>query len=277
MTPTNGASLAQPSAPGLYFTFYNASTQYYMWFQITNESDPAPGGTGIKVNITAAYTTQDVANAIVNAMNREQSAVFTVSSLPTNQSYFTFSANPASAAAYFVWYQVASSSSAPVVAGTGIQVTLIGTETNAQVVAKTLIAINAYQYAVPDLRGMFLRGSDPLGTWDVDNAIRWSTVIGISGGNLGTFEYAAFQKHLHTSGTIASANPTGTGTLPGKLQGYYADGAAHSAYTSDTTGGVAIGTVTLSLTAGAISGATAVTGGTETRPVNAAVNWFINY
>lgn len=232
---------------GQYFLFSNAATNYYMWFKIGGAgADPAVGGaTGIEVDILASYTAQDVANAVKEAMNELESSTITVGALPTASTYWTFTANPGgSPVTYYVWYQI-SSSADPAPGGTGIKVVLTGSETNPQIVSKTQVAINNYQFATPDLRGMFLRALDASGTYDGDVAQRWSTVTGISGANLGTFEYAQLIAHNHT------------------LEIDQSNGATVKARAGDNT---SIGSQT-----------TTTTGGNETRPVNAAVNYYIKY
>src|SRR6185312_11252736 len=46
-TALSAASLANTGAPGKFFTFSNHSINYYVWFFVSNETDPTPGGTGI--------------------------------------------------------------------------------------------------------------------------------------------------------------------------------------------------------------------------------------
>lgn len=253
---TTAAALANPGGVGKYFQFSNASTTYYMWFRVTlggtQETDPAPGGTGIMVNLqnTSTATAQDVANIVREAINKYQVTSVVVSTVPPAGSFFQF---VASSGTYFGWYQVAGlPTSAPSGSGTGIKIVLVGTETAAQVVTKTLTAINAYQYAVPDFRGMFLRGLDAAGTWDTTVASRWSTVSALSGANLATFEFQQFLQHTHVA------------TTPG----------------ADVGGTIPPFTVARAASAGStgdIPDAVATAGGSETRPVNTAVNFYIRY
>lgn len=242
------SALANPGGAGKYFVFSNASTTFYMWFFFTNETDPAPGGTSIKINLSNATTAtaQDIANIVREAINAYQITSIKITTLPTAGTYFSFTANPISTKVYNVWYQVAGTGTAPTApSGANIQVTLTGTETAAQAVTATLKAIDAYQYAVPDFRGMFLRGFDPLGTYDFDVAQRWSTISGLSGANLGTFEFDQFLQHAHQVNRNTNVATGG--------------GSPITAWVPGT--GFFVG----------------LEGGSETRPVNAAVNFYINY
>jgi len=248
---TSAAALANPSAAGKYFIFSNATTDFYMWFQITNETDPVVGSrTGIKISLNAAFTAQDVANLVREAISALQISTITVSSIPTAGQYWTFSANPTSPINYYVWYKVAGSGTDPSLPGkTGIKVELTNSETNATVVSKTQLAINSYQYAVPNFQGMFPRGYDPTGIWDKDNIYRLSNVTGLSGNNFGTFEYQQFLSHVH--GIIV---PTYFGAAGGNVGGQ-----------APVTFG------------GNYSFNSQNTGGTETRPVNFTVNFYTRY
>jgi hypothetical protein len=108
---------------------------------------------------------------------------------------------------------------------------------------KTIAAINSYQFAVPDLRGMFLRGADFAGLWDLDNVTRFGFGIGVGGANYGTYEYQQFLSHTH------------------------------NLLFSTVAGGIA----TLTSASASANATTFATGGSETRPVNAYVNWVMKY
>ena len=238
---TNGVSV-----PADYFVFSNASTNYYMWFVVNGETDPAPGGrTGIKVVLNSAWTAQDVANVIRETISALQVSTITVSAVPTAGQYFLFSSNPTSADNFYVWYQIAGAGVDPAIAGkTGIKVVLTNTETAATVVTKTQLAINSYQYAVPDFEGMFPRGYDPTGIFDKDNIYRMSNVTGLSGAHFGTFEYQQLINHKHLQAV---------GIAPGS-------GSAFLTTNQTTTSNIMQNT-----------------GGSETRPVNFYVNFYTRY
>lgn len=251
----SAATLAAGSGnPALYFTFSNNSTNYYVWFYINGETDPAPGGTGIRCNLISTMGTQDVANILARVISGEQTNAITVGAASTVAagSWFNFYAN---AIEYSVWYKKAGlPATAPTLPGTAIQATLTGSETAAQVATATQIAINSYQFAIPNLQGVFLRGSDSNGPlWDIDAAKRWSYDNLTSGGLVGTFEFQNYQVHNHPGST---ANVKTITTL--------VSGAATSGYNAS-----------IGATSNILS--IASDGTTETRPVNVAVNYFIKY
>jgi hypothetical protein len=241
------SSLAQPSAPGLYFTFSNATIDYYMWFQITNETDPAPGGTGIKVNLDAAMGAGDVSDVIANAISQYQSDLITTvaASAITDGASFIFHTNGVTPTTYTVYYS--KSASTPVPTQNPIKVTLTGSETAAQVASKTQIAINSQFFAVPNLLGQFLRGNDPTQIYDF--GFRYSLAYDLPITAPGTQEFYSNAQHNHTVKTVNNATVGATTTIV----------AGSNTFTADT-----LATDFLAFAP-------------ESRPVNTAVNWYIKY
>ena len=238
---------------GKYFTFRNAGTSYYVWFKVNGEIDPTPGGTGILVDLSTmtGALAREVGSAIASAINASQTNVVTcvaAAGIPAS-SYFTFNANSAQ---YVAWYKVNGVGTQPTVVGTSkyIQVTLTGAETAAQVATKTQIAINSLYFAVPDLRDMFLRGSDQANviTWDIDKPNRFAYATALNGGLIGTFELDAIYAHRHA----LAGGGTDLGILSATIKGE-------------------------DLGRAALAGSIDFTGGTESRPVNATVLWYIRY
>ncbi len=134
-----------------------------------------------------------------------------------------------------------------------VQVTLTGSETAAQVATKTQIAVNSVLFAVPNLQGMFLRGTDPNNIWDLDLNNRWSIINNLNPALAGSFEFDQYTTHNHP-GSTANVH-AGTD---------YARSSSNSAYNSSA------GSVTSILSINS-------DGGTETRPVNMYVKWLIRY
>lgn len=263
-TALQASSLAAGAGmPGLYFTYSNASTNYYMWFQVSTETDPAPGGTPIKVILESTMNANDVANIISCTIQGFQTDVITCVAathpIPAG-SWFTYYSGSAPSL-YVVWYTVGGSGSQPSVGGAAyyVPVALAGTETAAQVAALTQAAINGFSFAVPDLRGAFLRGVDKTSLpWDLDYASRFGPIFSAGSNFLpslspGSMEFDVFSQHSHPGSTVNVKAGTD-----------YTRGSNQPAYNS------ANGSTTNLLSL-------AAQGGTETRPVNMAVNYFIKY
>ena len=244
LTPLDAATLSTGAGiAGKYFDFANAATSYRMWFQIVGEIAPAAGGkTLIQCNLITAMLASDVGIMISNTMSRLQTYPITITGQPTNGagSYFTFYSNTVQTA---VWYQVAGVGSPPAIASL-VKVALTGAENAASVAFKTQTAINSAYFAVPDLRGLFLRGVDSASppNWDIDVLYRggiWN--LNIPQSQPGSLEFMQYQGHEHGIGSSAPA----TGATPGG--------------------------------SGAATSLTAANGGSETRPVNMSVNYFMKY
>ncbi len=78
-------------------------------------------------------------------------------------SYWTFATTTPEN--FYVWYRTNQQGSDPKPGGTGIVVDIEAIDTAELVTTKTMLAINQTYFAVPDLRGVFLRG------WDKDKKI----------------------------------------------------------------------------------------------------------
>lgn len=183
--------------------------------------------------------------------------VFTIPGIPSAGTYFTFT--PAASGLVFnVWFTVDGAGTAPATpTGANILVSLVTGDTIATTRSKIQVAVNQYQFALLDARGYFWRGLDPSGTIDPDVATRTDNIkyngSAIVTATLGTFEAASFLQHTHTV------------AINGIIQNYCGDGESS---TYNTTGP----TTTTFTSANASQG-----GGSETRPINLALNWFIKY
>lgn len=257
-------------AAGTYFTFTAlnpGSTNYYVWFKKDGAgSDPAPGGTGIEVDLYSSMSAQDVAVAIKNAMMGSRQTLITclaANSIP-NSSWFTFGTPNGNA--YYVWYNKDAAGIDPAPPGMtqGIEVAITSGQANTLVATNTAIALNSAYFSVPDLRGLFLRGYDPNQQWDLDATTRFSTVPGVYGNTLATLELDSFLSHIH------SATTTGSVVYP--VSNVYGIPTGAALLTHD---GSVVGTVTT--TNISMQTVVAATGQLETRPVNANVYWMIKY
>jgi hypothetical protein len=244
--------------PGKYFSFGSTTTDYYMWFYFNGELDPAPTLSGfypvegIKVTLDSSYNAQDVANIVREVMSAYQLTAIKTINVPTAGQFWLFSTNPGASINYYVWYSIDGLGIDPQFPGAiGIEVELTQSDDIIITTEKTWRAIDKYKYATGDFRGMFLRGADFDAAWDLDVAQRWSNVSGLSGANMGTFEFQQFLSHYHKP------------EIPGNEWFLFGAGA------------VGVDAVSDLLYQG--SDKTANTGGTETRPVNAYVNFVIKY
>jgi hypothetical protein len=247
-----GATLIT-GGPGKTFYFFTANNHtlpYYIWFDTGTETDPGPplaqpGALPIQVNVNTTDNAEDIANTLQEVMNAYQITNIDFTVIPPAGSYFTFQTNPGAVRTFYVWYTFNGAGSDPLILGAiGINVNVLSSYNMEDVRHYTLFKINQYQYAVPDAQGMFLRNYDPTGLWDFDNLTRWSTVTGLTGPNLGTFEYSQLLSHYHEVFAVVAP----------------------------AINNLALGPDTL-----VANTATGNTGGSETRPVNMYVNYYIKY
>lgn len=193
--------LALPAA-GTYFTFSNTTPiNFYVWYTVDGAgSDPAPGGTGILVPILSTYSVVTVTQMTREAIAGYQATLITALAAAsiTTGDYFTFYTN---SQPYIVWYRIGGLGSAPAATGIKIVVDLLGTETAAQVVTATVTAINRLQYAVPNLKGAFLRGQNT-GTdnipGDLSETIRFNIPSNPSLNSIMTYQWSQVLDHTHS-------------------------------------------------------------------------------
>jgi hypothetical protein len=267
--PIAANSLASGSGTGLYFTFSDHTTDYYMWFKSNTESDPMPGGTGIECFLIAGMSATDSGIAIAAGLSSRQLNYITcgASSTFSAGAWFNFYVG---SVLNTVWYQKAGSGSPPTTGATNYIMVAVGSGDNATTVAeKTQAAINSVYFAVPDLRGVMLRGNDPNAEWDYNSTLRYNIYEGITEPALGSIEIDGFSLHNH----IAISSPSAfTGTVPVTS----GSGSQTALNTTISTSSGTPATLNIS-TSGTVSTTIGFTGIGETRPVNAAVNWVVKY
>ncbi len=125
-------------------------------------------------------------------------------------------------------------------------------------------AVDGTHFNVPDLRGRFLRGVDGTAGRDPDSASRTAmNTGGNTGNNVGSIQTAAFEAHRHQ--TFADVS-VGAGALTSSAQSpaKVLSGGSAADYTMATDGST-----------DSTIGRTSNVGGSETRPINAYVNYII--
>lgn len=270
MTAVAGSALASPSAAGKYFTFESindagAATGWCVWFKITNETQPAPGGiytNFIQVNVLSSDTPTSIAYKTISSLRATEVSLIScvaASSIPS-LGYWSFDTTGGN---YYVWYQVNGTGTDPEPSGFvgGIMVSILSTDTSAQVASKTVAAINKFKFGTPDARGMFFRAEDTsrVGQVDLDILLRYNqNVIGIPMGNVGTAQYDQIIQHIHNA------------------YNDYLPGQTFSAYTTPIRSPSA-GAKLAPTGADADSGTFIPGGGSESRPYNLYVQVGIRY
>lgn len=206
-------------AGGDYFTIYNTTTKFAIWFTKDGSgSAPSVGATNIQVNITTGDTQAIVNQKCREVMNGWGDFVITCNAAAsiTNSSYWLFSTTDGTYTNFYVWYNINGTGVDPAIANKyGIQVAIGSTDTSTQVATKTQAAINSYFYAVPDAHGLFPRFLANGSTNDPDAASRWSMVPGVIGDTMGTFQlYGAtgISSHQHAE-NMSIDNGGGVSTL----------------------------------------------------------------
>lgn len=213
----NLTTVAATGLAGLYWTFHvnPTNTSYYMWFTVDGSGvDPAPGGTGIQVDLKSSYTAADMATIVSRVLAGCQIDVITTAaaSTLTGGDFFTFTA--VGGQKYAVWYSINGVGTAPTGNGIPIQVALLSADTAAAVATKTTIAVNSFMVATPNYQGAFLRGFDPNSVWDVDSPYRSSFIPSLYGNVLGTLEIDTLRTHNHAFTTYQQGNGKASGADP---------------------------------------------------------------
>lgn len=240
---TNATGLA-----GKYFTIASTTGSFYVWFKVDGAgSDPTPGGIGIQVDLFSAYVSETVALCIAEALSGHQVSTvnFLGASGITAGSFFNVFVDSIFNAEYYVWYKKDGLGTDPQPPGKiGIEVDILSADNDQVVAQKTLKAINSKYFAVPDLRGLFLRGYDPDAIWNPTPEDRFSNNSAVFGSTTGAIELDDYLAHSHTY--------------------LYTN-------TSEAAAGADIATPNN------FNAQTSVEGGFETRGVNMSVNYFIKY
>jgi len=248
------STVAATGLAGLYFDFTSApSSSYRVWFKVNGSgtAPPSAGYTLLEIDLLSTWTAQEVARVIAGALSGSKitNIITKAGNIVPAGSYWNLNTQSQS---YYVYYTVDSVGTDPAPPGRlPIMVAILSTDSDIQVASKTLLAINSKYYALPDLRGMFLRGVDGGAGIDLSTAARWSfynQLISSDQGNLtGSFQFDDIVQHYHNTTPTVSGLSSG-GTIPVPTDIFQ-------------------GSVLTILSSG----------GPESRPLNANVNWVIKY
>ncbi len=200
-----------------FFYFYIGTQAYYVWYNVDGAGiDPGPpvvGALPIQVRIKSGDTADYVA-----ALTMASISGFEVSSVQciaagamTAGSYFTFDTPDQS---FYVWYKIDGAGTDPAPGGidVGILVELASGDDAHDVTGSTIEAINSYAYAVPDFRGLFLRGYDPLETRNPDEHAMYTVLALQEGIAINSFQTDIVLQHLHPIVDLPGAQD-GTGDV----------------------------------------------------------------
>ncbi|HEY2567197.1 MAG TPA: hypothetical protein VGH95_05800 [Candidatus Aquirickettsiella sp.] len=195
---------------GKWLQFSTTDVTYYVWFTVDGQGvDPKPASlTGIKLELCSTQTADEVTLYLAEALNGHQMTL--MQTIAASQikpgSYWIFATTTPEN--FYVWYRKNKQGIDPKPGGTGIVVDIEKTDTAEQVTTKTMIAINQAYFAVPDLRGTFLRG------WDKDRKIDigdrfFNYGQGLIKNHIGSFELDEILTHNHSYTTARETHTTG--------------------------------------------------------------------
>jgi hypothetical protein len=245
-------TIAATGLAGKYFTFNSRhlgnDEAYYVWFKVDGAgSDPSVGGrTAILVKLKSTDTADIVAEKVSESLNGFQVSIVSPT-LPTVIPVGSYFLMYATSGEYYVWYQIDGVGVDPKVSNAiGVKVSLSSTDTIMYVGDYTQWCMNRLYFAVPDFRGMILRGQGgSINGWDPDALTRYSMVPGLTGDLIGTYENDQNIQHLHSYIESLTPNAGSVGTV-------------NSSY-------------------GDANRNTSLTGGKQANPVNISVNYVIKY
>jgi len=280
---------ASAMTAGHYLTFSNTTTKYYIYFKLDGVgADPAPATytSGGFIDLKGTYTADDVSNCLRVALLGGQVSTITAAaaSAITGGTYFTAYTNSGAVKTFNFYFVKDGVGTAPSVSGTNIAVAIVGTDTAAQVADKIRVVSNDSFVGAPDFRNVTLRGYSSTSTWDYDSATRFTLNSVLAGNNLGTFEFSQFTSHTHTAAIGGTPTITTTATNsfnPGfniwlqQNTGVASSNNLGNDMTPSTQSYTP--TMTSSWSAGTLAVTNSATGGSETRPINAYVNYTIKY
>lgn len=186
------------SLAGKYFICGTAASSDYVWFKYNGTgSDPAPGGTGILVNLYDGFDGSEILKAIAEAVSGKTNSeiLFTSATTITPGSYFTFST---SLDDFYVYYVKGGIGNDPALANKiGIEVQIAETAAASDVCTATITSINKKYFGVHDPRGLDFRIWNNGANMDPESANRFALFSNLTGDKVGTMQWDSFQDHTH--------------------------------------------------------------------------------
>lgn len=238
-----------------HFTYAStgATADHTVWFSVDGTGTaPAITGTEVKINLSLTDTYEMICKKVVSGLGGGEVSwigVTAPATIPAG-SYFEFQTTDTTQKDFYVWYKKDNAGTDPAVPGKkGIQVDIVTADTDAIVASKTHAAINMMYFAIPDLRGAYLRMT-AAGTPEIaDPTEIWNHTLSIPPSDMiGGYMLDDVRSHSHNS-AHSSANPTSA-----ENGGHPCSSPLNS---SDPP--------------------TTHTGGDETRPYTAIINYVIKY
>lgn len=224
--------------------------QFDFWYQVDGlPLLPPPALTNaVRISVNSTDTSNIIGQKTMIAYQNKTLTDVTTSAaaaLSGGEYFQVFAREGASDQAYHVWYIKDGVGADPSPANSiGISVEIAGTDTALEVANKTTLAINGQFFAVPDVRGMFIRVWDNGAGNDPSANFRFNPLMPFQfGDEIGNYQRDEVINHRHGNG--GGGNET---YEPGPKDAMF-----HPGIPTDFDGGI------------------------ETRPKNISVNCFIKY
>ncbi|WP_438967013.1 hypothetical protein [Flavobacterium sp.] len=198
--------------PGVAFPFYTINTpngsedQYTLWFQVNGVGSAPAGPNPIRVDVDSVDDGETVGDkASIGMSGKAQVLITTVAgaSITPGSFFNVYAATSGGEQLYYPWYRVNGVGIDPQLSGgIGIPIDVLDTDTDAIIATKTIGAINRRFFAVPDLRGQFIRGFNDGSGKDPGALTRYNTKAPFSPGDfIGSEQRDDVIIHRHDSAT----------------------------------------------------------------------------
>lgn len=192
--------------PGSYFYFSSLPSfqTYYIWFVIDGvgaDPAPSPGWIGIKVNLLSTYTLRDVSIIVSKALAgcQNYSVQFPSGNSIVGGQSLTYSVTD-DVNIFYIWYTVDGFGSPPNAPDQYLlNVDIASSDGSIEIAQETMMAMNNATFAVPDFRGIFLRGhgNQPI-LPDLDSDLRFGNTPFMYGSDAdSTYQTSANLSHFH--------------------------------------------------------------------------------